>query len=304
MVSSTVIILETEAKALPQLSVAVHVSVTFPLQLPGVVTEKVDGFEVPLIKQPPLNPLLNGIVLAAGKPPQVTVIVAGAVIVGKAAGLTVIVLETGAKALPQLSVAVHVSVTVPPQAVGVAEKVEAFDVPVMAQPPLNPLLYEIVLAAGKPPQATVVLAKAVIVGKAAGLTVIVLETAAKALPQLSVAVHVSVTVPPQAAGVAEKVEGLEVPLIKQPPLNPLVNEIVLAAGKPPQATVVSAGAVMVGKAAGLTVMVLETAAKALLQLSVAVHVSVTVPPQAPGAAEKVEVFEVPLIAQPPLNPLL
>ena len=62
----------------------------------------------------------------------------------------------------------------------------------------------------------------VIVGNAAGLTVIVLDTEAIALPQGSVAVHVSVTVPPQAEGVAEKVDGLEVPVIKQPPLNPFV----------------------------------------------------------------------------------
>jgi hypothetical protein len=54
--------------------------------------------------------------------PQAAVVSAGAVIVGKAAGLIVIVLETGVKARPQMSVAVHVSVTVPPQAFGVAEK--------------------------------------------------------------------------------------------------------------------------------------------------------------------------------------
>ena len=65
-------------------------------------------------------------------------------------------------------------------------------------------------------------AGAVIIGNAAGLTVIVLDTEVIVLPQRSVAVHVSVTVPPQAEGVAEKVDGLEVPLIKQPPLNPLV----------------------------------------------------------------------------------
>ena len=59
------------------------------------------------------------------------------------------------------------------------------------------------------------------VGAAAGVTVIILE-AVIVLPHASVAVHVSVTVPPQADGVAEKVDGLEVPLIKQPPLNPLV----------------------------------------------------------------------------------
>ncbi len=65
-------------------------------------------------------------------------------------------------------------------------------------------------------------AGAVIVGNAAGLTVIVLDTEAIALPQGSVAVHVSVTVPPQAEGVTEKVDGFEVPVIKQPALNPLV----------------------------------------------------------------------------------
>ncbi len=72
------------------------------------------------------------------------------------------------------------------------------------------------------PQAAVVLAGAVIVGRVAGSTVIVLETEARGLPQISVAVHVSVTVPPQAAGAAEKVDGLEVPEIRQGPANPLV----------------------------------------------------------------------------------
>ena len=93
------------------------------------------------------------------------------------------------------------------------------------------------------------------VGKAAGLTVIVLETEAKALPQASVAVHVSVTEPPQAPGVAVKVDKLEVPLIAHPPVNPLLKEIVEAAGKAPQATVILAGAVMVGNAGGLIVYV-------------------------------------------------
>ena len=54
----------------------------------------VDSSEVPLIKHPPLAPLLNGIVLADGIDPQSTVISSGAVIVGKAAGLTVIILDT------------------------------------------------------------------------------------------------------------------------------------------------------------------------------------------------------------------
>ena len=62
---------------------------------------------------------------------------------------------------------------------------------------------------------------AVIVGAAAGLTVMVLD-AVNVLPQASVAVHVSVTVPPHGGGVAENVDGLEVPVIKQAPVNPLV----------------------------------------------------------------------------------
>ena len=65
------------------------------------------------------------------------------------------------------------------------------------------------------------LAGAVIVGAAAGLTVIVLD-AVIVLPQASVAVHVSVTSPPQGPGVAENVDGLDVPVIKQAPVNPLV----------------------------------------------------------------------------------
>jgi hypothetical protein len=65
-------------------------------------------------------------------------------------------------------------------------------------------------------------AGAVIVGSAAGLTVMVLVTGANTLPQASVAVQVSVMVPPQAEGVAEKVEVAEVPLIRQLPVNPLV----------------------------------------------------------------------------------
>ena len=77
------------------------------------------------------------------------------------------------------------------------------------------------LGDGIAPHATVMFTGAVIVGNAAGVTVMVLE-AVIVLPHASVAVHVSVTVPPQADGVAEKVDGLEVPLIKQPPLNPLV----------------------------------------------------------------------------------
>ena len=71
--------------------------------------------------------------------PQATVIFAGAVIVGRAAGLTVMVLETEAIVLPQGSVAVQVSVIVPPHPEGVALNVDALDVPVIRHDPLSPL---------------------------------------------------------------------------------------------------------------------------------------------------------------------
>ena len=72
------------------------------------------------------------------------------------------------------------------------------------------------------PQATVILAGAVMVGSAAGLTVIVLDTDAIVLPQGSVAVQVSVTVPPHPEGVALNVDALDVPLIRHGAVNPLV----------------------------------------------------------------------------------
>ena len=66
---------------------------------------------------------------------------------------------------------------------------------------------------------------------------IVLDTDAIALPHGSVAVHVSVTVPPHAPGVAVNVDALEVPLIRHVPVNPLLKDIVPAAGIAPHATV-------------------------------------------------------------------
>ena len=76
------------------------------------------------------------------------------------------------------------------------------------------------LGEGTAPQATVMFAGGVLnTGKAAGLTVIVLETGANALPHASVAVQVSVIVPPQGPGVADKVE-VAVPLIRQLPVKP------------------------------------------------------------------------------------
>lgn len=160
------------------------------------------------------------------------------------------------------------------------------------------------LGAGNDPHATVIAPGAVIVGKAAGLTVITRDTDASGLPHASVAVHVCVTGPPHGPGVALNVERFEVPLIKQPPLNPFVNVMVLAAGNPPHATVVAPGAVIVGKAAGLTVITLDTGASGLPHASVAVHVSVTVPPHGPGVAVNVDGFELPLSKHPPVNPFV
>ena len=101
---------------------------------------------------------------------------------------------------------------------------------------------------------------------------IVLVTGASALPQASVAVHVSVIVPPQGPGAAENVDVFEVPVIRQDPASPFVKLRVDAVGVAPQAIVIAPGAVIVGNAAGVTVMVLVTGASALPQASVAVHV--------------------------------
>jgi hypothetical protein len=283
----TVIILETGASVLPQASVAVHVSVTVPPHASGVVVN-VERLDVPVIEQFPLSPLLKGSVEAVGIEPQATVTAVGAVITGNAAGETVITLDTGASVLPHASVAVHVSVTVPPQTPGAVVKVDRFEVPVIWQFPVSPLVKPILLGAGIPPQATVIACGAVMAGNAAGLTVMVLETGASILPHASVAVQVSVTVPPHGPGAVLNVEGFEVPLTAQLPVSPLLKGIVLGAGMDPQATVIVAGAVIVGNAAGLTVIVLVTGTSNLPQPSVAVHVSVIVPPQAPGAVENVD----------------
>jgi len=134
----------------------------------------------------------------------------------------VIVLDTGPRGLPHGSVAVHVSVTVPPHPLGVAVKVDVTDVPFIKHPPAKPFVYGIVLVTGIEPHATVISAGAVIVGNVAGSTVIVLDTGPRGLPHGSVAVHVSVTVPPHAPGAAVYVDASEVPLIKHPPVKPFV----------------------------------------------------------------------------------
>ena len=69
-------------------------------------------------------------------------------------------------------------------------------------------------------------------------------------------------------------------------------------------TVISETAANTGNAAGLTVMILDTDAIVLPHSSVAVHVSVTGPPHAPGVGLKVDGLDVPLISHPPLSPLL
>jgi len=182
--------------------------------------------------------------------PQATVILPGFEMAGKSAALTVMVLETAATVLPQTSVAVQVSVMVPPQAPGAVVKVEDSEVPEIRHTPLKPLLKVMVLGGITVPQSIVIGAGAVMVGSAAGLTVIVLETAGITLPQASVAVHVSVTVPPQALGVGENADRLDVPDIRHPPLNPLVYGRVLGAGMAPQATVIFPGFDMAGSVAG------------------------------------------------------
>src|SRR5258706_1615225 len=131
----------------------------------------------------------------------------------------------------------------------------------------------------------------VITGNAAGLTVIVLDTDVIVLPHASVAVHVSVTVPPHAVGVAENVDGLDVPLIRHGAVNPLLYVIVLAAGIAPHATVVFAGAVIVGNATGIASCGVDADVMVLAESSNNVHVSVTVPPHPlPGNALYVDVL--------------
>ena len=136
------------------------------------------------------------------------------------AGLTVIVLVTGASVLPHASVAVQVSVIVPPQAPGAAEKVDVADVPVIKHDPLNPLVNGRVDDTGVAPQAMVMAAGAVITGSAAGVTVIALDPLIT-LPHASVNVHESVSVPPHPVTVPVLV-AVTVPDIRHVPLPELV----------------------------------------------------------------------------------
>ena len=109
--------------------------------------------------------------------------------------------------------------------------------------------------------------------------------------------------PPHSGGIGLNVEGSDVPLIKQGTANPLVYPIELDDGNDPQATVISPGAVIVGKVAGSTVIVLDTGARGRPHGSVAVHVSVTVPPHT-GTVPRVERLDEPVIKQLPDKPLV
>ncbi len=97
---------------------------------------------MPLIRQLPICPFVNGRVVAVGSELlQFTVMFAGAEIIGSGAGFTVMILETEAIGRPQASLgALQVSKTVPPQASGVLENVDGSDVPLIRQPPLILLL--------------------------------------------------------------------------------------------------------------------------------------------------------------------
>ena len=93
------------------------------------------------MRHEPAAPLLYDTVGTVGTWSQVTVILPGGLVkVGDGAGVTVMVLVTGARVLPHASVAVHVSVMEPPQGPGRAEKVEVLEMPVTRHDPVSPLL--------------------------------------------------------------------------------------------------------------------------------------------------------------------
>ena len=131
-----------------------------------------------------------------------------------------IVLVTGASTLPHASVAVHVSVIVPPHGPGAAEKVDVADVPVIRQDPVSPLVYVSVDDAGVAPHAMVMAPGAVITGSADGVTVMVLDPLI-VLPHASVYVQLSVSVPPHPV-IVPLLVAVTVPDIRHAPLAPLL----------------------------------------------------------------------------------
>ena len=130
----------------------------------------------------------------------------------------------------------------------------------------------------------------------------VLVTGTSALPHASVAVHVSVIVPPHGPGAAENVDVADVPVIRQEPASPLVNVSVDDAGVAPQAMVIAAGAVITGSAPGVTVIVLDPLI-VLPHASVYVQLSVSVPPH-PVTVPLLVAVTVPKIRHVPLEELL
>jgi hypothetical protein len=110
-------------------------------------------------------------------------------------GSTVIVLDTGFNTRPQTSVAVQVSVTVVPTAGGPGKNVDIFEVPVISQIPVIPLVKVIVPGTGIASQETVISGGGTIRGIGAGNTWIILDVVIK-LPQ-TVVLQVSVISPPQ-----------------------------------------------------------------------------------------------------------
>src|SRR5258707_15815097 len=125
---------------LPPAAGAVRVSDSVPRPPFSRYAVNVDGLDVPLTRHGAVYPLLYVIVLAAGIAPHATVVFAGAVITGNAAGFTVIVLDTDAITLPHAYVAVDVSSTVPSHSVGVVEFNDGLDVPLIRHGAVNPLL--------------------------------------------------------------------------------------------------------------------------------------------------------------------
>ena len=112
------------------------------------------------------------------------------------------------------------------------------------------------------------------------------------------------SVPPHPV-IAPVLMAVTVPEMRQVPLAAFVKLMVGTAGIAPHATVTSAGDVIKDAgAAGVTVIVLVTGVSDLPHASVAVQVSVIVPPQGPGAAERVDVLDIPVIRHDPLNPFV
>ena len=146
---------------------------------------------------------------------------------------------------------VHVSVTFPPHTPGSVPRVDVTD-PLTRHAPLPPLVKvsDDVVA---PPQATVMVPAAAKAGAGAGFTTIVLVLVI-VLPQASVNVHDSVTLPPHTPGSVPRVDVAD-PEIRHAPLPPLVNvsEDVAA---PPQATVIVPAAANSAAGAGDTTIVL------------------------------------------------